>query len=96
MKNQHEGRRVEPAVNSDVMSDAPTPADKTEVIGVVTNCLRLNLRQKPSQDSDVVTILSALSEVRVDMEASTDSFYKVCTAAGIEGFCMRKYIAIRR
>lgn len=70
--------------------------EKKAVVGVVTDCLKLNVRRRPRQDSDVVTVIPALSEVRVEMETSTDNFYKVCTAAGIEGFCMRKYIAIRK
>lgn len=66
------------------------------ISGIVTNCLRLNVRKKPDPEAEVLTIIDALSEVVVDMNASTDKFYKVCTAAGIEGFCMKKYIAFRK
>jgi hypothetical protein len=31
----------------------------------------------------------------IDEKESTEEFYKVCTAAGIEGFCMKKFIAIQ-
>ena len=64
--------------------------------GVVTDCLRLNVRKEADRNAEVVTVLDALSEVMVDMGESTDEFYNVCTAAGIEGFCMKKYIAIRK
>lgn len=70
--------------------------ENATVTGVVTDCLKLNLREEADPDANVVTVIPALAEVVIDMEASTDSFYKVCTAAGIEGFCMRKYIAIRK
>lgn len=99
MKNQHEGRRDEPVVNSaDAVNglDASPTAEKAAVTGVVTDCLKLNLRRRPREDADVVTVIPALTEVVIDMEASTDDFYKVCTASGIEGFCMRKYIVIRK
>lgn len=47
------------------------------VIGVVTDCLKLNIREKPSKDSN-------------------DDWYAVCTATGIEGFCMKKFVAVRQ
>lgn len=81
--------------------DEAIPSEVTEMIknsvpGVVTDCLRLNVRDEASEDAEIVTIIDALSEVMVDIANSTDKFYKVCTAAGVEGFCMKKYIALRR
>lgn len=64
--------------------------------GVVTDCMRLYVRKEPSADGEVVTVIDCLSKVMVDIDASTDEFYKVCTASGAEGFCMRKYIALKR
>ena len=55
-----------------------------------------NVRKDPSPDGEVVTVIDCLSKVMVDMKGSTDEFYKVCTASGAEGFCMRKYIALKR
>ncbi len=67
-----------------------------DVIGVVTDCLKLNIRKEPSKDSEVAAIVTCLDEVKIDLEASTDEWYAVCTVAGIEGFCMKKYIAVRQ
>ena len=33
------------------------------VIGVVTDCLKLNIREKPSKDSRVVTVVTCLDEL---------------------------------
>lgn len=66
------------------------------VSGVVTDCLRLNIRKEPSLNGEVLAVIDALSEVMVDIGSSSEAFYKVCTVAGIEGFCMKKYIALRR
>ncbi len=78
--------------------DEAAPAEETKnfASGVVTDCLKLNVRKDPDGDADVLVVINALSEVTVDMDASTDEFYKVRTAAGIEGFCMKKYIALKR
>jgi len=35
------------------------------------------------------------TELMIDENESTEEFYKVFTIAGIEGFCMKKFIAIR-
>lgn len=64
--------------------------------GVVVDCLHLKVYVSPDQDDQVVTIITALTEVMVDMDASTDDFYKICIAAGIQGYCKKKYIALRR
>lgn len=79
-----------------VDDSATTKAVKAFTTGMVTECLKLNVRKEPSADGEVLAIIDALSEVKVDVDESTDDFYKVCTAAGIEGFCMRKYIALKR
>lgn len=66
------------------------------VIGVVTDCLKLNIREKPSKDSRVVTVVACLDELEIDMGDSNDDWYAVCTATGIEGFCMKKFVAVRK
>lgn len=67
-----------------------------EIIGVVTDCLKLNIRKEPNKNSEVVVIVTCLDELRIDPEASTDDWYAVCTATGIEGFCMKKFVAVRQ
>lgn len=81
-----------PAADSPAMEEH----QKVKVTGVVTDCTKLNVRAEPNPNADVVAVISMLTEVVVDTDASTSGFYKICTAAGIEGFCMRKYIAIRK
>lgn len=82
--------------NQEKVQQAGDAEEKKSVVGIVTDCLKLNLRNKPDHDATVLMVIPALTEVVIDMEASTDYFYKVCTAAGLAGFCMRKYIAIRK
>lgn len=77
------------------VDDAAGEKTMAAVAGVVTDCLRLNIRKEPSPNGEVLTVIDALSEVMVDINGSSDAFYKVCTIAGIEGFCMKKYIALR-
>lgn len=64
--------------------------------GIVTNCLYLNVRKRPDINADVAVVIDALTQVVVDLDASTEDFYKVRTSGGVEGFCMRKYIALSK
>lgn len=72
------------------------PVPEKPFIGVVTDCLRLNVHKEPEADALVVAIIDCLSQVTVDVDASTELFCKVRTPDGIEGFCMKKYIQLRR
>lgn len=64
--------------------------------GVVVNCLELNVLKAPSTGSEVADTISALTKVLVDPAQSTDEFFKVSAESGAQGFCMKKFIAIRR
>lgn len=64
------------------------------ILGVVTECVKLNVRKEPSTEADVVTTLPIATEVMVDIFESTEEFYKVTTGAGVEGYCMKKFINI--
>ena len=63
-------------------------------IGVV-NCNKLNVREEPSLDSTIVCEVNSQTELMIDENESNDEFYKVFTASGIEGFCMKKFIAVQ-
>ena len=66
---------------------------QNHVTGVVTDCLRAAIYQEPRANSKVITLLT---KVTVDMDGSTEGFYKVSTSDGIRGYCMKKFIAVRR
>jgi uncharacterized protein YgiM (DUF1202 family) len=71
-----------------------TKVEDDELIGVVIDCVKLNVRAEASVNADVVTEISVGTEVMVDIFESTAEFYKVVTEAGVEGFCMKKFINI--
>lgn len=68
---------------------------KNPITGVVANCFSLNVRTGPSKDSDVICEILSKSEVEIDESESSEDFYKICTASGVEGFCMKKFIEVR-
>lgn len=80
----------EPTVDAKVEED--NKADT--IIGVVTECVKLNVRKEPVADAEVLTTIPLGAEVQVDISESTNGYYKVCTGAGVEGYCVEKYINI--
>lgn len=75
-----------------------TPAESEPVVevprklGRVFGCSRLNVRRAPKPRAEVICEIDCDSEVEIDEENSTVDFYKICTASGIEGYCVKTYI----
>ena len=95
----------EPAIVSSAIYSTPevkmvvetvdtVPLPKT-VEGVVANCAKLNVRAEPDAYADVVYVLDVMSEIAIDVSKSTNEWFKVCTASGVEGYCMRKFVDAR-
>ena len=87
---------VDDAAPIEAKQELISATKKATISGVVTDCVKLNVHKEPSPDAEVVAVIELLSEVAVDMDASSEGFYKICTVAGIEGYCMKKYIALPR
>lgn len=64
------------------------------IVGVVANCLHLNVREKPNIEASILDVLPALTEVKIDEKKSTKDFYAIVYGK-IKGFCMKKYIEIK-
>lgn len=81
-------KAVEEVVTEEVI---PQP-----VVGFVSNCDRLNVREKPYKGSNVLTILADGCDVIVNEHLSTENFYHVLTRHSIQGFCQKDYISIKQ
>lgn len=83
-----------PEIIEEVVNE-PEVIAKELAKGIVIDCEKLNVREKPNKDSKVLYILDKSSEVKVDKEAPTaPDFVKVITVTGLEGYCMSKYILV--
>ena len=82
---------VEPAVDL-VAETVETVTLPETVTGTVANCSKLNVRAKPAIDAEVLTVLNGSSEIEIDPARSTGEWLKITTAAGVDGFCMRKFV----
>lgn len=90
--------KVEVPVTEEVVEETvvtpETPAEPEPVYGVVSECAKLRVRKEPSTDAAVICELPLATEVLVDEANSTEEFYKVVTGAGVEGYCMKKFIEL--
>lgn len=79
---------VEEAVETECNDEVDTTT------GVVTDCKMLNIRKTPSKDSDPVCTVDAGEFLTVNLNDSTAAWYSVRTSAGVEGFCMKKFVSV--
>lgn len=76
----------------EIQNGVEEKVEQISIVGIVTDCEKLNVRKEPRATANVVCEIPVNSEVTIFEDESTSDFYKVCTAAGAEGFCMRKFI----
>ena len=74
----------------------PQPVEEPKfVIGKVVDCVKLNVREHPNTDAEVVCIIPEGTELQVDVDNYYDGWFRVYTAAGQEGFCMKQFINVK-
>lgn len=93
---QEEPQTVPEARPDPVVQDEPVHVAEPKVgAGVVVGCVKLNVREHPSSDANVLDMLPAMSQVLVDLENKYDDWFHVFTAAGQEGYCMKRFIEVK-
>lgn len=92
--NTTEGENEKTPVVPEGANTNPVAPEVPVITGVVSDCKRLRIRKKPSDTSDIISIMDAGSEVFIDKDDSTNEWYKVRTKNGITGYCMKKYITV--
>lgn len=85
-----------PVTAPETVVETPVSAPEPEptVTGVVTGCGKLNIRKEPNTSAAILCEVTLKSELVIDPDKSTDDWYSVCTPAGVEGFCMKKFVAL--
>lgn len=91
-----ENLSVDPEEVVDVENNEPTVVDEeisTEPNAVISGCPKLNIRKSNSTDAEILTVLDEGTEL---FAAETDAEWMVViTAAGIEGYAMKKFIKMK-
>ena len=85
---------VETPAETPVETESIKPAKPEPIEGTV-GCEKLNVRSDATIDSEPVGVINRDSKVFIYKDESTEEFYKVCTATGLEGYCMKKFISVQ-
>ena len=80
---------------NEITTEVEEPPKKEKVLGTVVNCPRLRVREHPSINAVVAAEIDEGSEVVINEYKSTEEFYSVVTATGLEGYCMKDYIQLK-
>ena len=90
-----EDTNVEPKVETNVEPETIEEGD-AKLTGVVAGCAKLNVRKEPYKDAEVLCVINKGEEVVFDTEEATyEHFYKIVTAKGVKGYCMKQFINIK-
>ena len=79
----------------EIVEESQKVEESVQTVGFVDNCECLRVRKESNVESEELCIINKLSEVVIDLDNSTDYFYKVTTSEGVEGYCMKKFITIK-
>lgn len=64
--------------------------------GVIVNCVLAPIHDRSNNESVVIGEVTALTEVEIIKEKSIDVFYYIVAPSGIEGYCLKDYIVLRK
>ena len=84
--------------DDEVTEEVPDIAEAyTDKVSGYVNCMRLNVRKDPSVSvGNVINKLNKDDEVLIDLSNSYDIWYKISTASGIEGYCLKEFIDLKQ
>ena len=66
-----------------------------EQFGFVSGCSKLNIRKAPNVNADIECIVNEGSELKIGKSKSIEGWFNICTANGVEGYCMSKFVEIK-
>lgn len=89
----NESEEVEKEVTEEVTKEATKEADST-VVGYVSGCLKLNIREEGYLGANVVCVVPEKTALLIEVAESNGEWYKVYTETGMEGFCMKQYVTL--
>lgn len=65
------------------------------VTGEVANCYKLNIRVAPVANARIEAIVDAGTKLTININESTDDWFKITTESGVNGYCMKKFVDAR-
>ena len=74
-------------------------SDIDPIVGFVSNCSKLNIRNTPNIDSEILVVINEGTKVEIDENLSTEDFYSVTVYCPdditVIGYAMKDFISIK-
>ena len=86
---------AEPVAEVETSKKKTKPAKPANATGIVSGCTKLNVRAMPNATAAVLCVVDAKTELKIDESKTNKDWCAVCTSAGIEGYCMRKFVEVK-
>lgn len=61
----------------------------------IVDSIMLNVRETPDIKSNVLVVIVNGAEVRIDKSYKNDSWYKITTATGVNGYVSKEFICVK-
>lgn len=74
--------------------EASTEPGTADVVFGIVSCGMLNVRKEPNVAAKAIAVVKRGTTLEIDQEKSNDEWLCVCTASGVEGYCMAQYVEI--
>lgn len=68
--------------------------EEKPVVGKIQGFSKLYVRKEASKDSEPAGVVNEDDELFIDVENSTEDFYKVTTSNGLDGYCVKTNVKI--
>lgn len=95
-ENEEVINEIKETIENEVKQEEVVEEVKDIIVeGYVTGCEKLNVRDGNSPNAKVLCILNKNDIVQVNLTIITEGWYKIITAAGVNGYCMTKFISIK-
>lgn len=82
----------EPAV--EVVEELPVIEGDGNAPLVGTTTTKLNIRSTPEVADNIVTVVNEGTVVMIDYPVADGDWFKIYTEAGVEGYCMKKFVKV--
>ena len=86
---------VEPEVIAAPEVPVEPEKEAATIRAIVVNCAKLNVREEPAPNAKAITVIDASSEVIICGKEGFGNYYKVCTASGAEGYCVKDFLELK-
>lgn len=95
---EDEDKIVTPTTNNEQTNTPESKVTVDPIIGYVSNCEKLNIRNAPDLDSEILIVVNKGTKVEISEELSNDEFYSVTAYCPdditVIGYAMKDFITL--